>query len=110
MGVNRGCNISVNFRTDVFEFLFKNKGSDYPHGPGRLYNHQDFDNTFFTTDWHRVHDTLGDGCEVQFPVRLHSRLKWGQTVYIQDDKSGEIHPKNKYFEEVCLIWLVKQRI
>ena len=55
-----------------------------------------------------MHDKLGDGCEVQFPVRLHSRLKWGQTVYIQDDKSGEIHPKN--FEEVCLIWLVEQRI
>jgi hypothetical protein len=27
MGVNRGCNISVNFRTDVFEFLFKHKAA-----------------------------------------------------------------------------------
>ena len=110
MGVNRGCHISVNFRTDVFNFLFKYKGSEYSHGPGRIFEREDLDMNFFSTDWYRVHDKLGDGCEVQFPIRLQSRLKWAQTVFIRDDQSGQIHPKNKTFEEVCVIWLVKQRM
>ena len=110
MGVNRGCHISVNFRTDVFNFLFKDKGSEYSHGPGRIFEREDLDMNFFSTDWYRVHDKLGDGCEVQFPIRLQSRLKWAQTVFIRDDQSGQIHPKNKTFEEVCVIWLVKQRM
>lgn len=110
MGVNRGYHITINFRTDVFKFLFNNKGSKYQHGPGWVFELEHFDNTFFPINWHRAHDRLGDGCEVQFPVRLHGQLKWAQTVYIKDSDSGEVTPKNKNFEEVCIVWLVKQRM
>ena len=75
MGVNRECHININFRTDIFQFLFKNKGSNYSHGSGQFISLEDFDTTFFTAHWHRVHDKLGDGCEVIFPMRLHSRVK-----------------------------------
>ena len=46
MGLNRGCRVTVNFPTDVFRFLFKDKGSDYPHGAGHLYTFDHFDKTF----------------------------------------------------------------
>ena len=26
-----GCRLTVHFRTDIFSFLFKDKGSQYPH-------------------------------------------------------------------------------
>ena len=44
-----------------FKYLFKNKGSDYEHGLGRLYTDTDFDRTFFLSEWYGVHDRLGDG-------------------------------------------------
>ena len=109
MGLNRGCRVTVNFRTDVFRFLFKDKGSDHPHGTGRLYTLDHFDKTYFPTDWYKVHDKLGDGCEVEFPLRMVSKLKWSSTVYITSNESGTVHPKNKHFDEVCTIWIAKKR-
>ena len=47
MGTNRGCRLSVTFRTDVNRFLFENKGSAYAHGTGRLYTLDDFDIQYF---------------------------------------------------------------
>ena len=97
MGVNRGSQITVNFRTDVFQFLFKDKGREYPHGPGQLFELEDFDKNFFLPDWHRVHDHLGDGCEIQFPLRLRSRVKWAQATFLRDDQSDILRPKKKKF-------------
>jgi hypothetical protein len=59
---------------------------------------------------YQVHDQLGDGCEVQFPVRMHSKVKWEHTVFIKDEENGTIAPKNRSFEEVCVICLLKQRV
>lgn len=109
MGVNRSCQITVVFRTDVFNFLFKDKGTNYTHRLGRLYNMEDFDLDFFPKNWNRAHDRLGDGCEVKFPVRMHSRVKWADTTYIKEEETDLIVPKKKTFEEVCTVWLLKQR-
>ena len=43
MGMNRGCRLTVKFRTDVFKFLFEGKGREYSYGTGRLYKQEDFD-------------------------------------------------------------------
>ena len=110
MGLNRACRITVNFRTDVFRFLFRDKGTPYEHGPGYLYNLEDFDASYFPHNWHKIHDRLGDGCEVKFPIRLHNKLKWDATVHIRDETTDCLVQKKKTFDEVCTIWLVKQRI
>ena len=31
---------------------------------------------FFPVNWIIVYDKLGNGCKVDFPVRLQSKLKW----------------------------------
>ena len=72
MGVNRG------YRERSYRRF---KGREYPHGAGHLYTLEDFDKKYFPTDWHRVYDRLGDGCEVQFPLRMVSKVKWSTTVY-----------------------------
>ena len=107
LGVNRGCQFTVDLRTDVFKYLFQNKGSDYEHGTGRLYTYSDFDTTYFPTDWYKVHDKLGDCCMVEFPVRMFSKVKWSPTVYSCSSGSA-ITPKHKYYKEVCSIWLIKK--
>ena len=109
MGVNKECRLTVNFHSDVFRFLFKDRGSEYPHGKGRLYVLEDFNTTYFPTDWYRVNDRLGDGCKIDFPMRLLSKVKWSPTVYATHGESAAVHPKKKYFDEVCIAWVAKQR-
>lgn len=109
MGVNKGSWFSVNFRTDVFKYLSKDKGSEHPHSTGRLYTLDEFDSAYFPTDWYRLHDRLGDGCEIEFPVCMVSKVKWSPTFYCRDDNSGRVTPKKKYFEEVCTVWILKRR-
>ena len=109
MGVNKGCRITVTFRTDVYKFLFGSKGADYQHGSGRVYNLEDFDTSFFPKDWYKVCDRLGDGCQVEFPVRLLSRVKWAETVYFRETDADQIVPKQKRFKEVLTAWILKKR-
>ena len=103
MGVNRGCRLTVNFR------LFKDKGSEYQHGTGRLYTLADFETAYFPPDWYRLQDRLGDGCKIDFPVRLFCKVKWSPTVYVSSEERTVVLPKKKYFEEVCMVWIAKQR-
>lgn len=103
--MNRGCNITVKFHTDVFRFLFNNKGTDYTHGRGQI---DDFDTTYFPKDWYITYDKLGHGCEVEFPVRMYSKLKWSPMFFTYDTTSG-VFPKNRHFEEVCVIGICKKR-
>ena len=37
LGVNLNCSFSVGFRTDVFNFLLRGRGSVPPTGPGRFF-------------------------------------------------------------------------
>jgi len=62
---------------------------------------------FFPVNWFIVHDKLGNGCTVDFPVRLESRLKWTPTVY---DKlsNGTVVVREKLFSEVLVVTLVKK--
>lgn len=110
MGLNRACHITVHFRTDVFHFLFREKGSQYEHGIGCLYNLEDFDVSYFPQNWHKIHDRLGDGCQVKFPIRMNKRLKWDTPAYIRDEKTDQLVQKKKSFDEVCTICLVKERV
>ena len=61
----------------MFRFLFKNKGCNPPDGRGLFYDADEFDQRYFEDQWYVAYDRLGDGCSVDFPIRLspssHSR-------------------------------------
>ena len=59
---------------------------------------------FFPFNWFIVYDKLGNGCKVDFPVRLDSKLKWSPTVY---DKlsNGTVVVKEKSFSEILAVTL-----
>ena len=80
---------------------------------------------FFPVNWFIVYDKLGNGCKVDFPVRLQSKplgngckvdfpvrlqskLKWSPTLY---DKlpNGTVVVRKKIFSEVLVVTLVKKR-
>ena len=49
--------------------------------PEGLYHMNDFDTTY---DWYVAYDKLGDGCTIDFPVRLKSKISWSPTVLNAD--------------------------
>lgn len=73
-------------------------------GRGLFYDLQDFDATFFPSNWYIAYDKLGDGCCVDFPIRLESKLKWSSVVYTSSRST-----KPKLFTEIICITVVKCR-
>ena len=108
LGVNLNCTFSVEFRVDVFNFLFKGKGRTPPAGHGLFYDLSSFSTTYFPVDWHVIYNKLGDGCRIDFPVRLESKLKWSSEVYVRDT-SGNLVLKPRTFTEMVYVRLVKCR-
>ena len=107
-GVNRSFKFTVPFRTDVYIFLFGQKGKEHSYGLGRWYENEDFNTEYFPCNWYKCHDKLGDGCTIDFPICLHSKLKWSPTTFIKQ-VDGTVMPKEKSFEEVLVVNLVKKR-
>ena len=105
-GVNRLCSFNVLFRTDVFQYLFKGKGKDCPHKLDLFYDLEDFNEAFFTSGWHAYYDRLGDGCAIDFPLRMHSKLQWSPIGYDKDPCGGLVSRKRS-FKEVCSVSVVK---
>ena len=62
------------------------------------------DETYFMDEWYIVYDRLGDGCKIDFPIRLESRIKWSSQVF---SRSGSVKPK--IFKEMIYVTLVKSR-
>ena len=69
-----------------------------------FYELEDFNTTYFSGDWHVVFDKLGDGCKVDFPLRIENKLKWSSLVYNFD---GSV--KSRIFTEMISVTIVKSR-
>ena len=82
--------LEVEFRVDIFRYLFHGKGHTPPRGRGLLHNLKDFDETYIMDEWCIAYDRLGDGCKVDFPIRIESRIKWSTLVF---SRSGNVKPK-----------------
>ena len=90
-------------------FSFGWKGKDpLRHELGRWYENEDFNTEYFPS-WSKCHDKLGDGCTIDFPIRLHSKLKWSSRTFIKQD-DGTVMPKARSFEEVLVVNLVKKDV
>ena len=104
-GVNLHCRFTVHFRTDVYRFLFGDKGHHAHKKEGRLFMLDDFCKEYFSGEWHRCYDRLRDGCEVDFPIRITSKLRWSTAVYDENC----VH-KPKCYTEILNVAVLKKRI
>ena len=59
----------VNFRHDVFRYLFKNKGVKSEDGRHLLLEKDDFDRCHLPQQWDQILDRLGNGTRVEFLVK-----------------------------------------
>ena len=108
LGVNLHCTFKVELRTDLFKYLFSDKGRRPPRGLGLFYQLEDFDNRYFKANWYRCYDKLGNGCEIDFPVHLHSKISWSALVYSKLP-NGQLQPKSRTYQEFVVVTLVKKR-
>jgi hypothetical protein len=74
-GCLRNCTFSVCFRRDVFNYLFKDKGSCVSK-PGRLYVKEDFNVDFFNLDDFVFYNKFNECVCVNFPVYMYSYVKF----------------------------------
>ena len=56
-----------------------------------------------------MYDQLGDGCQVDFPIRMHSKLIWSPIVYTQGEDGMLVH-KQPSISEVVVLNVVKKHL
>ena len=103
-GINSNNRLDLEFRTDVFRFLFDGKGRTPPNGRGLFYDLDDFNKTYFKDNWYIAYDKLGDGCSIDFPIRLDSKIRWSPKVFNLD---ATVKPR--IYSEIVCVTLVKIR-
>ena len=64
--------------------LVRKERNPLRHGLGCWYENEDFNTEYFSS-WSKYHDKLGDGCTIDFPIRLHNKLKWSSRTFIKQD-------------------------
>ena len=89
VGTVRQCKFDVEFRLDVFRLMFDGKGQSAPRGRGMTYTKADFPNNF-PPDWDVTFDKHGDGCAIDFPIRLYPHIKFAPVFYRKVDDSVEV--------------------
>ena len=102
LGTVRLCRFPVEFRLDVFKFLFDGKGTTSSGIAGKLYNRGEFDSKYFPEGWSTVCDKLGDSCEIEFPVQMDIHIKYGPKCYFKDSKGSFSMKPRSFFEEVIV--------
>ena len=86
-GTSRKRFISFEFRSDVYQFLFRHKGvtrMDTKKGY-KSFNSEDFNPLYFTPGWDTVFDHLGDGCQIHFPVEMKWATRWSKKLYDKEE-------------------------
>lgn len=97
--------MSLDMPTDVFRFLFAEKGICDVRGY-KEYSREDFDNKYFTGEWYVNYDEHGDGCAIEFPIRMKSFVTWTRCKGYSKQKEMQ---KKLYFERLH-IFVVKKRV
>ena len=102
-GITRCNNIRVEFRSDVFRKIFGGKGREIARRKARYYNEDDFDKEYFSEDWHKCYNAAKECCYIDFPIAMHSYVKFSPPTYTI---SGTTCKKD--FKEMICISLVKK--
>ena len=59
----------------------------------------DFNAFYFPPDWFSCYDRLDDGCRINFPICMYSKVRWYPVVYGKNADGGV--EQKRYFEEMC---------
>lgn len=88
--------LCLDMNTDVFRFLFNGKGID----AGKAYKEyklSDFDKKYFLGEWYVNFDENGDGCAIDFPLKMKSCIRW------RGSQSTRAQRKTVFFERIYIL-------
>ncbi len=103
-GLIRNCKFNLEFRRDVFMFLFNGKGKKCDRKRGFMYESSDFDNNYFCDDFFVFYDKFGESCTVDFPIYMFSYVKFFPVRY--DNNAVTLCCRD--FREIVSISIVKK--
>lgn len=106
-GITRYNKLRIEFRSDVFRFLFGGKGKDINKRKGREYSKDDFDESYFAIDWFKCYNIYQECSYIDFPIIMYTYIKYSPLTYIKTD--AEFIECNKDFKEMVYVVLVKKR-
>ena len=96
--------VTVEFREDVFRFLFKTRG--IKQGNWQLLQQGDFSPTFFPLDWHCVLDLHGQGTKMLFPVKIKQFIAWSPK-HFHATANGNVAESARAFQEKVSLSFIK---
>ena len=73
--------ISLEFRHDVFKYLFNGKGRLAKDKNWQLYEENDFSMCKLPSNWNCLFDKHGDGVKIMFPVKMRTFLSPSPKTY-----------------------------
>lgn len=94
---------TIPFRHDVFNYLFKDRGYKSNDRGYILLEKRDFDRCRFPSNWHQLVDVIGDGVQIDFPVKVRLFLSWSPKNHTLAGKT--IQPLPRYcLEKLSLVF------
>ena len=96
-------------RTDIFNYLFNDKGTACTNKPGKMYTLTDFtcNSTAFNADSFVFYNRECEGVRVVFPVYMYSYVKFDSVSYSMSSSVLSTSPSN--YHELVRVVLVKCR-
>ncbi|KAJ7373254.1 hypothetical protein OS493_012843 [Desmophyllum pertusum] len=93
--------MTVEFRHDVFKYLFQRKGRKSKDKYWTMYEEPDFSKCNFPIQWNSWFDKHGDGCRMRFPVKMRTMLAQSPKTHV---KLGEtiVESPRAYIEKVSI--------
>ena len=107
-GSVRSCTFSVPFSLNVFRYLFNGKGTPVPRRSSLSFDATDFNLDFFPETWYVVCDKHGNGCSIDIPIVMTSKLNYGPRCYIKNDNDSVLE-KPRIFTGIVCVNLCKKR-
>lgn len=96
--------VTIDFRGDVFKFLFKGKGKEQRSWVSLDSSH--FSRKYFPPGWDKLCDMHGQGLKACYPVKLRHFISWSPKKFIKD-KEGNLKEAPRAYTEKLSFQFVK---
>lgn len=92
----------IPFRHDVFQYLFRGKGKKSQDRGNLLLEKQDFSRCSLPIDWDRLIDNLGDGVQVEYPIKARLFISQSPKNHTMSKEKAIISSPRYYIEKLSI--------
>ena len=90
--------VTIDFRGDVFQFLFRRKGK--PQKSWVLLDSSHFPRKYFPPGWDKLYDVHGQGLKVWYPMKLRTFISWSPNKFTRDNRGHLKAAPRAYIEKL----------